>query len=78
MKNIPGGTITFLFTDIEGSTSLWEAYPDGMQSALRQHDRLLRQAIEAQGGYVFKTMAAMIEEADGESCGVLKRETLRY
>jgi predicted ATPase/class 3 adenylate cyclase len=53
---LPEGTVTFLFTDIEGSTRLWEHYPDGMRIALTRHDALLRQAIEAHGGVVFKTM----------------------
>jgi predicted ATPase/class 3 adenylate cyclase len=52
----PTGTITFLFTDIEGSTSRWEHKPQEMQEALARHDDILRQSIEAYGGYVFKTM----------------------
>jgi class 3 adenylate cyclase len=52
----PTGTITFLFTDIEGSTALWENYPSEMQLALDHHDEILRGAIEARGGYVFKTI----------------------
>ena len=32
--NLPSGTVTFLFTDIEGSTRLWEQYPDALRSAL--------------------------------------------
>jgi predicted ATPase/class 3 adenylate cyclase len=51
-----GGTITFLFTDIEGSTQLWEEHPDAMGIALRQHDLLLRRAIEENDGCVFKTV----------------------
>src|SRR5437764_6044334 len=54
--NLPGGTITFLFTDIEGSTRLWEENPDGMRLALARHDALLKAAIESHGGVVFKTM----------------------
>lgn len=54
--NIPSGTITFLFTDIEGSTQLWEQYPEAMKVALARHDTLLRQAIEAYQGHVFKTV----------------------
>jgi predicted ATPase/class 3 adenylate cyclase len=50
----PTGTVTFLFTDIEGSTALWEADPDRMRSALATHDEVLRSAIAARGGYVFK------------------------
>src|SRR5437867_7401587 len=52
----PRCTITFLFTDIEGSTKLWEQHPEAMREALARHDALLRQAIEANGGYVFKTV----------------------
>src|SRR5262247_1694 len=53
---LPTGTVTFLFTDIEGSTRLWEAQHDAMRAALARHDALLRQAIEAHGGFVFKTI----------------------
>ncbi len=52
----PTGTITLLFTDIEGSTRLWEQYPDAMRPALARHDELLRTAIEHEGGVVFKTI----------------------
>ena len=52
---MPSGTVTFLFTDIEGSTRLWEEHPDAMRDALARHDELLREAIEAHGGYVVKT-----------------------
>src|SRR5690349_25152259 len=52
----PAGTLsTFLFTDIEGSTRLWEEHAAGMGAALAQHDRLLRTAIEANAGIVIKT-----------------------
>ena len=50
------GTITFLFTDIEGSTRLWEQHPEAMKLALAQHDEILRQAIERHAGHVFKTV----------------------
>jgi predicted ATPase/class 3 adenylate cyclase len=53
---IPSGTVTLLFTDIEGSTRLWEAEPERMAAALRQHDAIMRAAIEAAAGYVFKTV----------------------
>jgi predicted ATPase/class 3 adenylate cyclase len=52
----PTGTVTFLFTDIEGSTRLWERSAQAMQEALVRHDELLRTAIEARDGYVFKTV----------------------
>jgi predicted ATPase/class 3 adenylate cyclase/Tfp pilus assembly protein PilF len=49
-------TVTLLFTDIEGSTQLWEKHPQAMRTALLRHDELLRRVIEAQGGEVFKTV----------------------
>jgi len=53
---LPTGNVTFLFTDIEGSTRLWEADRDAMAQALVRHDALLRAAIEGHGGQVFKTV----------------------
>jgi predicted ATPase/class 3 adenylate cyclase len=53
---IPTGTVTLLFTDIEGSTRLWEAEPDAMTRGLRRHDEIVRSSIELAGGYVFKTV----------------------
>ncbi len=53
---IPTGTVTLLFTDIEGSTRLWEAEPESMTRGLRRHDEILRSSIELAGGYVFKTV----------------------
>ncbi len=46
--------VTFLFTDVEGSTRRWEADADGMRVALAAHDEVLRGAIEAHGGWLFK------------------------
>ena len=48
--------IAFLFTDIEGSTKLWESQPDAMRSALEWHDALLHRTIAAHAGHVFKTV----------------------
>ena len=48
-------TLTFLFTDIEGSTMLWEQAPEAMRPLLAWHDGVLRSAIESSGGHVFKT-----------------------
>jgi class 3 adenylate cyclase len=56
LTDTPTGTVTFLFTDIEGSTALWEDYPTQMDAALARHDEILRAAVEASGGYVFKTV----------------------
>jgi predicted ATPase len=46
--------VTFLFTDVEGSTRRWEADAEGMRAALAAHDEVLRKAIEAHGGWLFK------------------------
>src|SRR5262245_43436048 len=55
MTNLPEGTVTFLFTDIEGSTQLWEQFPEEMNSALARHDSILKEAIESNHGRVIKT-----------------------
>lgn len=53
-QQLPTGTVTFLFTDVERSTVLWETDP-GMHMALARHDEILRSSIEDGGGYVFTT-----------------------
>jgi len=55
---LPSGTVTLLFTDIEGTTQHWEEQRAAMPDALRRHDELLRIAVQAHGGYVFKTRQA--------------------
>ncbi len=50
----PSGVVTFLFTDIEGSTRRWEADADAMRAALAAHDDVLRNEMEAHGGFLFK------------------------
>ena len=50
----PSGVVTFLFTDVEGSTRRWEADPDEMRAALAAHDKVLRNATETHGGFMFK------------------------
>ena len=58
---LPSGTVNFLFSDIEGSTRRWTRDRDAMQNAVRLHDNLMRTAIVAHGGYVFKTVAGFGE-----------------
>ncbi len=55
MDGRPTGTVTFLFTDVEASTRLWEEQPDEMQTASERHDEILRTSIDGRGGYVFAT-----------------------
>src|ERR1700743_3852886 len=50
----PSGVVTFLFTDVEGSTRRWEADADAMGGALAAHDAVLRATIGTHGGFVFK------------------------
>ena len=54
MAELPSGTVTFLFTDLEGSTRLWEEHPAAMQSTLARHDAILREAVESHAGHVVK------------------------
>ena len=51
---LPTGTVTFLFTDLEGSTRLWEEHPEAMEPSLARHDAILRDAVVAHDGYVVK------------------------
>jgi predicted ATPase/class 3 adenylate cyclase/Tfp pilus assembly protein PilF len=61
MTEVPSGTVTFLFTDIEGSTVCWERHPAGMRDALARHDALLQAGITAHGGVV------VTERGEGDS-----------
>ena len=71
MIPLPSGTVTFLFTDIEGSTRRWEEHPQVMQAAVARHDALLRRAIEAHGGAVFKTVGDAFCAAFSTAAGAL-------
>ena len=55
MSELPSGTVTFLFTDVEGSTRLWEQHPEAMRPALARHDEILRDAVAEHQGRVVKT-----------------------
>ena len=67
MPELPSGTVTFLFTDIEGSTRRWEQHPAAMKVDLARHDEILRSTIEANGGCVFKTVGDAFCAAFGSS-----------
>ena len=69
-SEFPSSTFTFLFTDLEGSTQLWEQFPELMKPALERHDALLRSAVESSNGQVVKTtgdglMAFFVSTLDG-------------
>ena len=63
MPERPMGTVTFLFTDIEGSTTRWEHHPEAMRTALARHDALLRSIITAHDGLVFKMIGDAVYAA---------------
>src|SRR4051812_34801366 len=54
-QGFPSGTVTFLFTDIEGSTTLAQKYPNELPALLDQHNDILREAIESNQGHIFRT-----------------------
>lgn len=53
--SLPSGTVTFLFTDIEGSTGLWEKFPEEMKTALAKHDSILKESVKSNNGQLIKT-----------------------
>ena len=55
MSELPVGTVTFLFTDLEGSTRLWQEHPDSMKGALARHDEILHDVVASHEGHVVKT-----------------------
>jgi class 3 adenylate cyclase len=63
MTDLPRGTVTFLFTDIEGSTALWERDRQAMAAAVERHIALLDAAIHAHGGIHFKTIGDAVQAA---------------
>ena len=54
MSELPSGTVTFLFTDIEGSTDLAQKFPDALAALLARHHAILRQAIQTHDGAIFQ------------------------
>jgi predicted ATPase/class 3 adenylate cyclase len=63
MAELPTGTVTFLFTDLESSTRLWEEHPEAMKGALARHDELLRAAVRSQRGRVIKGLGDGVHAA---------------
>jgi predicted ATPase/class 3 adenylate cyclase len=80
-RPLPSGTVTFVFTDIEGSSERWERAAPAMQDALRRHDALVRSAIVEHAGHVFKTVgdafcAAFSRPADAVAAIVAAQSAL--
>jgi predicted ATPase/class 3 adenylate cyclase len=79
--DLPSGTVTFLFTDIEGSTKLWEQYPQAMKGALARHYAILQEAVEAHAGQVVETtgdgiLAVFRTGLDGVAAALTAQQTL--
>ena len=72
MAALPTGTVTFLFTDVEGSSRLWEEFPDAMQDALARHDVIVREAIESHDGQVVKTTGDGFHAAFGTASAAVE------
>jgi len=70
--SIPSGTVAFLFTDVEGSTSLWQDHPQAMSAALARHDEILRTAIDGHSGFVFSTAGDAFAAAFDSASNALK------
>jgi class 3 adenylate cyclase len=81
VAELPRGTVTFLFTDLEGSTRLWDERPDAMRSALARHDELVRAAVARHGGVVVKgtgdgVHAAFSTAADAVAAAVAAQQAI--
>src|SRR5918911_255369 len=85
VPNLPSGTLTFLFTDIEGSTRLWEEHPEAMRLALARHDALAADLFDRHGGVLVKgrgegdSLFAVFPRASDAvaAAGVLQRSFLQ-
>ncbi len=66
-RTVPSGIVTFLFTDVEGSTRLWDEDRDAMSASLHVHDVVLRKVFESRGGYVFTTAGDSFAVAFGRA-----------
>ena len=70
---LPTGTVTFLFTDVEGSTRLWDEHPEATKGALARHDAILRDAIESHAGHVVKMTGDGVHAAFREAAAAVAR-----
>ena len=82
MNSVPSGTVTFLFTDIEGSTRRWQDEPEAMRALLVEHDAILRDVIDKRHGFLFKhtgdgVAAAGASASDAVHAAVEAQEHLR-
>src|SRR5258706_2374994 len=83
MTSNPTGTVTFLFTDIEGSTKMAREYPEAWEVLRSRHDRILREAIESNNGYILQIVgdafcAAFQSPGEALSAGTKSQIDLNY
>ncbi len=81
-SHLPSGTVTFLFTDIEGSTRLWQEMPRAMAASHSRHDAIVRAAIEAHSGHIFRVVgdsfsAAFHKAIDGLRAALAAQQGLQ-
>jgi predicted ATPase/class 3 adenylate cyclase len=79
---LPSGIVTFLFTDIEGSTQLWDTLPDAMRLSQETHNTILNEAITAHGGQVYKVVgdafqAAFVKPAQAVEAAIAAQRALK-
>ena len=81
MAELPGGTVSFLLTDVEGSTALWEEAPEAMRTALARHDALFEAAVSEHGGVHIRPrgtddgrLAVFVGAADAVAASASRRE----
>ncbi|MFT3895155.1 MAG: adenylate/guanylate cyclase domain-containing protein [Anaerolineales bacterium] len=72
INKTPSGTVTFLFTDIEGSTLWWEEHPEWMRHAFTRQETILRETAAAHGGYVYKMIGDAFQIAFGTALDALE------
>ena len=83
MAELPTGTVTFLLTDLEGSTRLWEDQTDAMTGALARHDAILGDAIGAHDGVIVAKMgdgvaAAFASASNALACALVAQQQLTF
>src|SRR3954470_24278443 len=74
----PAGTVTFLFTDVEGSTAAWDTHHSEMSMVQARHDEIVRSAIERENGYIFSTggdgVAVAFQSARAAVCAAVEMQ----
>jgi predicted ATPase/class 3 adenylate cyclase len=72
LAQAPRGTLSLVFTDVQGSTTLWDLAPEAMRESMRLHDEILREALRAHDGYEFRTEGDAFKVAFASPLGALR------